>query len=181
MAYYSGSYVNRLGFQNRIGRAAWRVVESTVFRWSPSALFVWRVALLRIFGARIAWSARPYPTVRVWAPWNLSMGPRACLADGVDCYCVAPIMLEADATVSQRAFLCTASHDVHHPERPLISGPITIESGGWVFAEAFVGMGVTVGRGAVVAARAVVVRDVAPGVIVGGNPAKTIGHRENRG
>lgn len=148
MAYYQHSYTNRLGVRNRVGRAAWRLVESTIFRWSPAILFVWRVALLRLFAARVAWSARPYPTVRVWAPWNLSMGPRSCLADGVDCYCVAPITLEADVTVSQRAFLCTASHDVHHPERPLVSGPITIETGGWVFAEAFVGMGVTIGRGA---------------------------------
>jgi putative colanic acid biosynthesis acetyltransferase WcaF len=47
-----------------------------------------------------------------------------------------------------------------------------------VFADAFVGMNVTVGEGAVVAARAVVVKDVAAYEVVGGNPARVIGHRD---
>jgi putative colanic acid biosynthesis acetyltransferase WcaF len=47
----------------------------------------------------------------------------------------------------------------------------------FIFAEAFIGPGVTIGESAVVGARAVVVRDVAAGMIVAGNPAKPIGER----
>jgi len=68
-----------------------------------------------------------------------------------------------------------------HPERPLVTGPITIQRGAFVFAEAFIGMNVVVGEGAVVAARAVVVRNVESQSIVGGNPARVIGRRDLEG
>lgn len=180
MAFYSAPYVNRLSGANRLGRMLWSVVAATVFRHSPTPFVAWRVFLLRCFGGRIDRTAVIHPGVRIWAPWNLTMEAGSCLADGVDCYCVAPVSLGEDATVSQRAFLCTASHDIHRPDRPLVSAPVRIEAGAWVFAEAFVGMGVTIGEGAVVAARAVVVRDVAPYDVVGGNPARRIGRRRIR-
>jgi putative colanic acid biosynthesis acetyltransferase WcaF len=52
-----------------------------------------------------------------------------------------------------------------------------LERGAYVFADAFIGMSVTVGEGAVVAARAVVVRDVAAGDVVAGNPGRVVGTR----
>jgi putative colanic acid biosynthesis acetyltransferase WcaF len=180
MAFYKTSYVNRLSRGNRWGRIVWSIVYAVAFRPSPGPLFVWRVFVLRCFGARVDWQARPYSSVRIWAPWNLTMAAGSCLADGVDCYCVAPVYLGAEATVSQRAFLCTASHDIRGADRKLVMAPIRIEAGAWVFAEAFVGMGVTIGEGAVVAARGVVVKDVAPYDVVAGNPARVIGRREIR-
>ena len=62
-------------------------------------------------------------------------------------------------------------------ENPLITASITIHSFAWVAADAFVGMGVTIGEGAVVGARAVVFKDVEPWTIVGGNPAKDLKKR----
>jgi putative colanic acid biosynthesis acetyltransferase WcaF len=109
------------------------------------------------------------------------MGEHSCLADGVDCYCVAPIELGAFALVSQRSFLCAATHDHRDPEFPLVPKPIVIGARAWVAAEAFVGPGVTVGDNAVIGARAVVVKDVSPSAIVVGNPARAIGHRERTG
>jgi len=61
---------------------------------------------------------------------------------------------------------------------PLLRPEIVIGSGVWIAAEAFIGPGVRVGDNAVVGARAVVTRDVPPGVIVCGNPARVIGVRE---
>lgn len=101
----------------------------------------------------------------------------SCLASGVDCYNVAPITIGDGATVSQGAFLCTASHDISDPGNRLITAPIIISSRAWVAADAFVGMGVTIGEGAVVGARAAVFRDVEPWTVVGGNPARMIKKR----
>jgi len=133
---------------------------------------------LRLFGAKIAGGTAIYPSARIWAPWNLEMGPRAGIADGTEIYNVARIVLEEDAIVSQFAFLCTASHDIRDPARRLITAPITLGRSSWVCAAAYVGMGVTVAEGAVVAARAVVVKDVAPWNVVGGNPARFLKMRE---
>tara|TARA_B110001469_G_C9645049_1_gene325671 strand:+ start:473 stop:676 length:204 start_codon:yes stop_codon:yes gene_type:complete len=62
--------------------------------------------------------------------------------------------------------------------RPLIHSPIVIKEHAWVCAEAFVGAGITIAEGAVVGARAVVTKNVAPWSIVAGNPAKLIKQRE---
>ena len=59
----------------------------------------------------------------------------------------------------------------------LVTAPITICDGVWIGARAIILPGVTIGEGAVVAAGAVVTKDVEPFTVVGGNPAKFIKHR----
>lgn len=162
---------------DRLRRAVWGIAWATLYRPSPVVAHGWRRSLLRIFGARVGAGAHPYPSARVWAPWNLEMGPRSCLGPGAICYSAAPIVLEADSVVSQRVHLCAASHDFRHPEFPLVTAPIIIGQEAWVAAEAFIGPGVRVGKRAVVGARAVVTRDILDGSIVAGNPAKTVGMR----
>lgn len=99
------------------------------------------------------------------------------MASDVDCYNVAPVVVGANTTVSQGAFLCTASHDVTDSLNPLITAPIILKDQAWVGAKAYIGMGVTIGQGAVVGATASVYKDVESWTIVGGNPAKFIKKR----
>lgn len=134
--------------------------------------------MLRMFGARIGRGVRCYPTVRIWAPWNLEMGDFSCMGPDVDCYCVAPIRIGSHAIVSQYSYLCSASHDIGRPDFPLVTAPIVIGEGAWVAADAFVGMGVTVGEGAVVGARSSVFKNVAPWTVVAGTPARFLKKRE---
>ena len=60
---------------------------------------------------------------------------------------------------------------------PLVRAAVGIGDEAWICADAFVGPGVTIGTRAVVGARAVVMKDVAPGDIVTGNPAGVVGRR----
>ena len=101
----------------------------------------------------------------------------SCLASEVNCYNVALIRIGANTTVSQGAFLCTASHDITNPLNPLITAPIVIEDQAWIGAKAYIGMGVTIMQGAVVGATASVYKNVEPWTVVGGNPAKFIKKR----
>lgn len=159
-------------------RLLWESVRMILFRPFCGRFFMpWRGLLLRVFGAKLARGAHVYASARIREPWNLEMGKDSCLASESICYNVDKVILEERATVSQRSFLCTASHDIDSPHHPLITAPIRICSHAWVAAEAFIGMGVTVGEGAVVGARASVFRDVAPWHVVGGNPAIFIRNR----
>lgn len=164
-------YANRFSLANKCARVLWGAVWLLVFRPTPSFLFGWRRFLLRCFGANLAGSASVYPSARIWAPWNLTMGEHSCLSHFVDCYCVDKITIGAHATVSQYAFLCAATHDISDPHMQLVTRPIAIGDGAWVCAGAFVGPGVTIGEGAVAGARAVVTKDVAAWQVVAGNPA----------
>ncbi|HLP07192.1 MAG TPA: putative colanic acid biosynthesis acetyltransferase [Opitutaceae bacterium] len=177
MSRFYTDYINRLSWSNRLRRLAWKLAQALLFRPTPVILFGWRAWLVRRFGGDIALGARIYPTVSIWAPWNLKMAEGSTLADGVDCYSVDQISVGRDATVSHRAVLCTASHDLSDPGRKLTTRPIILGEASWVFAEAFIMPGVHVGEGAVVAARGVATKDVDDWTTVGGNPARPIGKR----
>lgn len=171
-------YHNALSRKNQVIRLLWTVVWGIFARPLPRSVGSgWKRFLLRLFGARIASTAIVYSSAKVYYPANLTMDAYSCLASDVDCYNVAPITIGANSTVSQGAYLCTASHDISDPLNPLITAPIVIEDQAWVAAGAFVGMGVTVGQGAVVGARATVFKSVAPWTVVGGNPAKFLKKR----
>ncbi len=111
----------------------------------------------------------------------LISGNNSCLSPEVDCYNVAKVKIGAHSTVSQKTYLCTASHDITKGHNPLITAPIIIEDQAWIGASAFIGMGVTIKQGAVVGATASVYKDVEPWTVVGGNPAKFIKKREIKG
>jgi putative colanic acid biosynthesis acetyltransferase WcaF len=138
---------------------------------------VYKRVLLRLFGAKIDSTAMIYSSAKIYYPANLTMKAHSVLGPHADCYNVAPVTIGCHATVSQKAYLCTASHDITDPKHRLIIAPITIEEKAWVAADAFVGMGVIVGEGAVVGARASAFKDVEPWTVVGGNPAKFIKNR----
>lgn len=171
-------YHNALGRKHQIIRLLWGIVWTLFARPIPkSMLSGWKRFILRLFGAKLDKTAVIYSSAKVYYPANLVMEEHTCLASGVDCYNVAPITIKAHSTVSQGAYLCTASHDISDAEHHLITASIIIESQAWVAADAFIGMGVTVGEGAVVGARACVFKDVEPWTVVGGNPAKVIKER----
>lgn len=165
-------------FANKFGRLLWGLAWALLFRPTPWFWHGGRRALLRLFGARVGRGVQIMPSVKIWAPWNLALGHFSTVSHGVDLYSVDRIELGAHATVSQRAFLCTASHDIHHLNMPLVTAPLVIGDGAWICAEAYLHPGVSVGTDAVVAARSVVLADVPDGHIVGGHPARFIAVRK---
>lgn len=172
-------YRNALSRRHQLLRMAWTIAWGLLARPLPRSVGCgWKRMLLRAFGARIDSTAVVYSSAKIYYPPNLTMGKYSCLASNVDCYNVAPVSVGDNSTVSQGAVLCTASHDVTDPLNRLITAPIVIGDQAWVAIDAFIGMGVTIGQGAVVGARACVFKDVTPWTIVGGNPAKVLKFRE---
>lgn len=157
----------------------WGVVWRLFFRPTPYfAMQGFRCWLLRRFGMKQLCQIGVHPTVRIWAPWNLETASYVAIDDEVNLYSVDKIKIGTKVAISREAFICTASHDITKPNRPLKTAPVTICDGVWIGARAIVLPGVTIGEGAIVAAGAVVAKDVEPWTVVGGNPAVVIKRRE---
>lgn len=164
-------YINAATFGSKLRRFLWALVQSTLFRFSPQRAFAWRRFLLRLFGAKLESSSYIYPTTVIWDPAGVQIGQHTAIGPGVEVYSVDRIEIGSHCTVSMQAFLCTGSHDITDPQMALTHAPIVIENGTWICARAFIGPGVRLGEGSVVAACAVVSKDVAPWTLVAGNPA----------
>ena len=159
---------------SRVKEILWIAVRcvffQTVLPW-PSAL---RVVFLRWFGARIGVGVVIRANVNVTFPWRMTIGDHVWLGEEALILSLAPVTIESNVCISQRAFLCTGSHDFRSPGFNLVTKPITVRTGSWIAAQAFIGPGVEIGAGSMVAAGGVVTENVPPRVIVRGNPAQVV-------
>lgn len=87
-----------------------------------------------------------------------------------------------NVSVSPEVMIVVGSHDLNDPTFPEVrTPPVVIEDYAFIGSRAMIVGGVTIGRGAVVAAGSIVTKDVAPMTIVAGVPAKPVGMRDPRG
>ncbi|MBS2024318.1 MAG: hypothetical protein JST92_18095 [Deltaproteobacteria bacterium] len=89
----------------------------------------------------------------------------------------APVTIGDEVNIGHHAVLITAKHLTGESIRRaglLESAPIVLEPGCWLGARVTVLAGVTIGRGAVIAAGAVVTKDIPPNTLAGGVPARVI-------
>ncbi|RXG13101.1 putative colanic acid biosynthesis acetyltransferase [Leeuwenhoekiella aestuarii] len=172
------TYNSDFGIKNKLLRLIWGIYYLLLFRPFGSRFFKrYRVFILKCFGANLDATAHVYSSVKIWAPWNLTMGANSTLGPKVDCYNQGTITIGSNTVISQKTYLCASTHDFEKPEFPLICKPIRIGDSVWVAADAFVGPGVTIGDGAVVGARASVFKKVDSWTVVGGNPSQFIKER----
>lgn len=165
------------------GRPAWFVqlwwlVQATLFRWSPQVLYGWRRLLLRLFGAKIGRGVIVRPTAEITYPWKLTIGDFCWIGDYATLYTLGEIHIGEHAVVSQHCYLAAATHDYTRPTFDMVAKTITIEPEAWLATRVFVAPGVTVGRGAVVGACSVVLKDLPAMMISAGHPAKPLRPRE---
>jgi putative colanic acid biosynthesis acetyltransferase WcaF len=164
---------------NRLTRALWNGVWLVAFRASPRPLYAWRAILLRLFGARLGQEVNCRPSVKIWAPWNLTIGDFVGIGDDVILYSMDKITIDDYAVISQGAHLCTGSHDIHSPNFQLITAPIRVGSRVWLCAECFIGAGVAIAEGSVIGARGVVMKSIdEPWAVWAGVPIKWIANRD---
>jgi putative colanic acid biosynthesis acetyltransferase WcaF len=164
-------YVDKIPTSNKIKRKLWKIFCAIFFRPFSGILFIkYRNLVLKIFGAKIGKGSIVYASAIIPAPWNLSIGENSCLGPKVELH-IDKTIIGSKVTISQKAYLCSGSHDVNYINTPFISEAIIIKDFAWVASESFIMKGITIGEGAVVGARAAVFKNVEPWTIVGGNPA----------
>jgi putative colanic acid biosynthesis acetyltransferase WcaF len=149
----------------------WLVVSLILFRLCPFSVSALKRWVLRAFGARIGNGVTIKPQVKITFPWKLQIGDRVWL--GEECWLLnlERITIGNNVCISQRAFLCTGSHNHKLSTFDLITKPITVEDGAWLGAACWVGPGVVVGADSVLSAGSVATKSLEPRGIYRGNPA----------
>lgn len=156
----------------------WWFVHATFFTCSPQFAYGFRRWLLRCFGARVGSGVIIRPTVTVTYPWKVSLGDNAWIGDDVVLYSLGEIEIGANAVVSQRSYLCASDHEYTEPDFPIRAFKITVGEQAWIAADVFIAPGVTIGAGSVIGARSSVFKDMPPGMVCFGYPAKPVKPRK---
>ncbi len=158
--------------RTRVRRMLWEFCWKLFCRTTPKPLNLWRLLVLRAFGAKVEGTPFVHQRAKIEIPENLILRHRACLGDGAVAYSLGLIELGEGATVAQEAYLCTGTHDFENPALPLKVESVHVGAGAFVGARAFVLPGVRIGEKAVVGACSVVTGDVPERTTVAGNPAR---------
>ena len=155
----------------------WLVVSLILFRLCPFSFSALKCSVLRAFGAAIGRNVTIKPDVKITFPWKLTVGDHVWL--GEECWLLnlERIVIGSNVSVSQRAFLCTGSHDYKKTTFDLITMPIKLEDGVWIGAGCWVGPGVTAESHSVLTAGSVATKNLAANGIYRGNPAVLVKQR----
>jgi acetyltransferase-like isoleucine patch superfamily enzyme len=108
---------------------------------------------------------------------KLSVGPGTTIADHVSMNLDDSVTIGANVAIAPHVLICTGNHRIGPGSMrlgPCTGMPVRIEDGAWIRLGAIIAPGVTIGRGSVVAAGAVVLKDVPPNTYVEGNPAQVV-------
>ncbi|WP_247237845.1 DapH/DapD/GlmU-related protein [Telluribacter sp. SYSU D00476] len=167
----SSPYDSPWSLKQRIKMLLWEYCWTLFCSWTPKPANRWRIAWLKLFGAKIYGRPFVHQRARIQIPWNIILHDHAALGDGANAYSLGMIEIFEHATVAQEAYLCTGTHAFDQPAKNLVTAPIKVGAHAFVGAKAFIMPGVTIGEHAIVGACSVVTKDVQAFRTVKGNPA----------
>jgi acetyltransferase-like isoleucine patch superfamily enzyme len=123
-------------------------------------------------------------TIHMWAnffdPSGISIGEDTIVGDHTFLDGRAKLSIGSHVDIASSVMIYNSEHDLEKEDFSAKTEEVEISDYVFVGPRAIILPGVTIGKGAVVAAGAVVTKDVADFMIVGGVPAKEIGERKNR-
>jgi maltose O-acetyltransferase len=130
-----------------------------------------------IFGIKVPNTSIIYSKCRFYDAWNVTIGCNTIINDNVFLDSRRDINIGNNVSISSFVKIYTLEHNIDNLTFEAQGGPVNIND--WVFigSSAIILPNVTIGEGAVVAAGAVVTKDVEPWTVVGGVPAKFIRNR----
>ena len=169
------------GFDKGAGllkQTAWYFVNALIVRASWNPFMGIKIALLKMFGARIGRGLIIKNNVNVKFPWKLTIGDDCWIGEGVWIDNLDMVTIGNDVCISQGAMLLTGNHDYTQPSMPYRNAPIRIDSGAWIGAKAVLCPGVNVYANAILTVGSVATTDMQPATIYQGNPAKEIRKRK---
>lgn len=140
---------------------------------------VWTIRKLvfRLAGVKIGNGTVIHMGAKFFEPRGVTIGQDTmvgdrCFLDGRD-----QLTIGDHVDIASEVMIYNSEHDISSPDFHAINAPVVIGDYVFIGPRTIILPGVTVGRGAIIAAGAVVTKDVAPYTMVGGVPAKVIGER----
>lgn len=122
--------------------------------------------------------------IHMWAnffePRNIEIGEDTKVGDNAFLDGRASLKIGNHVDIASQVLIYNSEHNIESDKFEAREEPVEIEDYAFIGPRAIILPGVRIGKGAVVAASAVVTRDVAPYKLVGGIPAEVIGERKNK-
>lgn len=140
-------------------------------------LHQFRKFVYRLSGVRIGRHSSVHWRARFYCPWRLRIGDNCIIGNDAMLDARNGIVIGNNVSLSMGVWIWTMEHDPQDSYYGARGGQVVIEDYSWISCRVVILPGVKIGKGAVVAAGAVVTKDIPPYTIVGGVPAKVIGER----
>ena len=171
----------RIKRSNVVRRAApWlggaTIASAELLRWLPShGLRLWLYR--HVYRMRIGPRTTVYRTPEIRAGHKVAIGASTSIGKNATLDGRMGLVIGSNVNISSEVAIWTLQHDKDSPTFATSGGRVVIGDYAWLSFRCTILPGVEIGEGAVVAAGAVVTKDVAPYTVVGGVPAKAIGLR----
>lgn len=147
---------------------------NSAFPW-PYSL---KVAVLRMFGAKVGTGLVIKTKVRIKNPWRLMIGDNCWIGESVWIDNLDDVVLEDNVCLSQGALLLTGNHDYTLPDFPYRLGKIHLEDGVWIGAQCVVCPGVICKSHSILTVNSVATKQLQAFEIYAGNPAVFVRNRK---
>ena len=150
-------FLKYYSIKDYIKRSFWALIQP-LWHLSPRHLWIWRIFLLKCFGAKISRNVKIYPSCKISQPWNLQIKKNSTIAWGTRIYCLGKVKIGEKVIISQGSHLCAGTHDYNSKNFDLLKRNIVIGDFCWIAADAFIGPDVSIGNFSVIGARKVPIK-----------------------
>ena len=151
-------------------------------KYSSFPLFNYlRYFVLRLFSSGIK-TAHIGDGVTIWFPWNVKIGRRSSLNQGVIIDGYGHVNIGEGVRIASYVCINTADHEYSDPDKFIVDqgfvvDEVNIEDDVWIGAGVKINKGLRIGKGAVIGSGSVVTRDIHPYTIAVGVPCRVIKSR----
>lgn len=184
-------------FKDRMGRSlsiktATSKISNRIYNYYADFFIFWlhlfcyipshhvRRFILRLAGAKIGKGTSIHMGCRFFSLKNITIGEDSIIGEGIFMDGRAPVKIGNHVDIASQVMIYSSEHDINSEDFHAALGPVEIGNYIFIGPRAIILPGVKIGKGAVIAAGAVVTKDVAEFAIVGGVPAQVIGERKIR-
>lgn len=137
-----------------------------------------RLFFYLVSGMKIHWTSHIHMWARFYDPTGVTVGKDTIIGDHAFLDGRDKLVIGDHVDIASEVMIYNSEHDINSEDFEAVTGPVEICDYVFIGPGAIILPGVKIGRGAVVAAGAVVTKDVPEFAIVGGVPAEVIGERK---